>query len=226
VRYKNEAVHSPENSKRGAKQGPEPKLPGARVPFPATLGSIGGATEADLRRAGQEKQVQEAIGHFTRYLRSERECYYADGRPLGREWRDMVEGFFAEPLLDSVRVLELKGQRVSNPWFYPLAKERGIKHLPDLTHKATVTFLDVVVFNGDFSARDLFHGLVHAAQVKVMGVNEFTDLFVRGFLKARSYFLVPLKAHAFAMDAKFAANPSQRFSVEEEIRHWWCEGKY
>jgi hypothetical protein len=221
VRYKNEAIHSPGSSKHNLDQ----KTPSEKLKFPATLASMG-ADEAAFRHAGREKQVQEAIEHFTRYLRSERECYYTDGGPLPKEWREMVEGFFAEPLLDQVRVLELKDQRVTNPWFYPLAKERGIKHLPDLTHKATVTFLDVVVFNGNFSARDLFHGLVHAAQVSVMGVGEFTDLFVRGFLKARSYFLVPLKAHAFALDARFAANPRQRFSVEAEIRQWQQEGKY
>jgi hypothetical protein len=49
---------------------------------------------------------------------------------------------------------------------------------------------------------------------------------VRGFLKSRSYFLVPLKAHAFGLDARFAANPGVRFSVEDEIRNWWRSGKY
>jgi hypothetical protein len=75
-------------------------------------------------------------------------------------------------------------------------------------------------------SRDLFHGLVHAAQLRVLGVAEFTELFVRGFLRARSYFLVPMKAHAFALDARFAANPVVRFSVEDEIHDWWRGGRY
>jgi hypothetical protein len=107
-----------------------------------------------------------------------------------------------------------------------MAKARGIRHLPDLAHKASVTFLDVVVFNGSFSERDLFHGLVHAAQIELLGLNAFGEMFVRGFLKSRSYFLVPLKAHAFGLDARFAANPGVRFSVEDEIRDWWRSGKY
>jgi len=75
----------------------------------------------------------------------------------------------------------------------PSGKEKGVRHLPDITHKAAVTFLDVVVFNGKITGRDLFHGLVHAAQVNALGVTEFTELFVRGFLRSRSYFLVPLR---------------------------------
>ena len=91
---------------------------------------------------------------------------------------------------------------------------------------AVATFLDVSVFNDKITPRDLFHGLVHAAQVQVLGVSEFSNLFVRGFLQARSYFLVPLKAHAFGLDARFAANPGQPFSVEHEIRAWWKAGRY
>jgi hypothetical protein len=57
-------------------------------------------------------------------------------------------------------------------------------------------------------------------------MSEFTELFVRGFLRARSYFLAPMKAHAFALDARFAAQPGVRFWVEREIRQWWQTGKY
>ena len=123
--------------------------------------------------------------------------------------------------------MELTDRRLANPWFYPCAKEKGLRNLPDITHKAVVTFLDVVVFNnGKISGRDLFHGLVHVAQVNVMGLTEFSELFVRGFLRARSYFLAPLKAHAFGLDAKFAAHPGVRFSVEDEVRQWWRAGRY
>ena len=137
-----------------------------------------------------------------------------------------MDGFFEAPMLDRVRVLELADRRVANPWFYPPAREKGVRHLPDIRHKAAVTFLDVVVFNGKIASRDLFHGLVHATQVKVLGIAEFTELFVRGFLRARSYFLVPLKAHAFALDARFASNPLDRFSVEKEIDAWRLDGRY
>ena len=174
----------------------------------------------------QETEIQKAIAWFTSYLFSERESYFAVGQPLRGEWRESMDGFFEAALLDQVRVVELADRRVANPWFYPAAREKGVRHLPDITHKAAVTFLDVVVFNGEITSRDLFHGLVHAAQVKVLGVTEFTELFVRGFLRARSYFLVPLKAQAFGLDAKFAANPGTQFSVEDEIRAWRRDCRY
>jgi hypothetical protein len=173
-----------------------------------------------------ESDIQKAILWFAEYLRAEREEYHATARPLAGEWRDMMEGYFEPALLDQARVLELVDERVANPWFYPKAREKGFQHLPDITHKAAVTFLDVVVFNERIGSRDLFHGLVHAAQLRVLGIVEFTELFVRGFLRARSYFLVPMKAHAFALDARFAANPGVRFSVEDEIRDWWRAGRY
>jgi hypothetical protein len=137
-----------------------------------------------------------------------------------------MAGYFEPALLDQVPVLELADERVANPWFYPKAREKGFHHLPDMTHKAAVTFLDVVVFNQKIGSRDLFHGLVHAAQMRVLGMTEFTQLFVRGFLRAGSYFLVPMKAHAFALDARFAANPGVRFSVEGEIHAWLQAGRY
>ena len=174
----------------------------------------------------QETEIQKAIAWFTSYLMTERESYYPEGHPLPGEWRKSMDGFFETAMLDRVRVLELADRRVANPWFYPAAREKGVRHLPDIRHKAAVTFLDVVVFNGKIASRDLFHGLVHATQVKILGIAEFTELFVRGFLRARSYFLVPLKAHAFALDARFASNPLDRFSVEKEIDSWRLDGRY
>lgn len=186
---------------------------------PATGGPI-------ITQTYKEVEIQKAIGWFATYLNTERENFYPLGYALRSEWRAVVDGYFEPELLNQVRVVELLDRRLENPWFYPQVKAQGIRHLPDMTHKAAVTFLDVIVFNGRIESRDLFHGLVHAAQVKVMGITEFTDLFVRGFLAARSYFLAPLKAHAFGLDARFAANPGVRFSVESEIHDFWRRGKY
>jgi hypothetical protein len=182
--------------------------------------------EAITVQTYEEAEIQKAVGWFTSYLTSERECHYSSGRHLETEWREMMGGYFEPALLDQVRVVELTDRRLENPWFYPCAKEKGTRNLSDMVHKAAVTFLDVVVFNGKISSRDLFHGLVHVAQVHVMGLTEFSELFVRGFLRARSYFLAPLKAHAFALDARFAALPGVRFAVEAEVREWWRDGRY
>ena len=173
-----------------------------------------------------EDEVNKAIEWFTTYLNTQRDEYYQDAQPLSLEHRSAMDKYFEGPLLDRVRIRELVDHRVANPWFYPLARECGLRHLPDITHKAAVTFLDVIVFNEKLATRDLFHGLVYAAQVRVLGRSQFAELFVRGFLQARSYFLVPLKAQAFALDARFATNPDDPFSVEGQIREWRRQGRY
>jgi len=226
VRNKLNDPHPREKEQSSFQENPEENPSLEKNTIPADLdqqAAIGGLIEF---QQCQEGDIHKAIRWFSEYLRSEREEYYAIGEPLVGDWRRLMDGYFEPALLDQVRVLELVDERVANPWFYPKARERGVRHLPDVTHKAAVTFLDVVVFNERIGSRDLFHGLVHAAQMKVLGMSEFTELFVRGFLRARSYFLAPMKAHAFALDARFAAQPGVRFSVEHEIREWWQTGKY
>jgi len=191
--------------------------------MPAGPSAIGGPISLHMLK---EQEIQKAIGWFAQYLSTEREHHHPNGQLLAGEWRKMMDGYFAPALLDQVRIVELTDRRVPNPWFYPYAEHRGVRHLPDMSHKAAATFLDVVVFNGKTNSRDLFHGLVHAVQVELMGLMEFSELFVRGFLSSRSYFLVPMKAHAFGLDARFAAQPGVRFSVEKHVLDWWRDGRY
>ena len=173
-----------------------------------------------------DPMLRDAMAKVALYLQVQRDIYHPIGHPLDEARKDGLRGFFAPALLDRVRIVELKERRVANPWFYPEARAKGIENLPDISHKAAVTFLDVVVFNQEITQRDLFHGLVHAAQFKLLGIEQFTELFVRGFLRARSYFLIPLKAHAFALDTRYYEDPQTPFSVEEEIRRWHEEGRY
>jgi hypothetical protein len=174
----------------------------------------------------RDPQVQDAIAKVSLYLQGQRDHYYPIGLPLNLEWRSKLKGFYSESLLDRVRIVELKDRRVDNPWFYEEARAKGIHNLPDIAHKVAVTFLDVVVFNQKITQRDLFHGLVHVAQVSLLGEERFAELFVTGFLQARSYFLVPLKAHAFALDTRYAEDPETRFSVEDEVLRWDMQDRY
>ena len=175
---------------------------------------------------GKGPQVAEAIARFAGYLQSERDGYYPSGKPLRGDTLKLIEGYFSASVMQKVRVLELLNQRVANPWFYPIAKANGMQHLPDLPHQTAVTFVDVIVFNEKLTTRDLFHGLVQVTQIEMMGLDEFASLFVHSLWRAKSYFLVPLKAHAFSLDAKFATHPLRRFSVEDEVRSWWKTGRY
>src|SRR5437868_6066949 len=86
-------------------------------------------------------------------------------------------------LLQHVRTVELHGRRLPPPPFYLEARSLGIENLPELTHMASLTFVDVIVFNDLIIERTLFHGLVHAVQFHLLGLERYTELFVRAFLR-------------------------------------------
>jgi len=171
-------------------------------------------------------QILQAIVRISDYLREQRQHYFPSGALLSVRHKAMVQPFFSAALLDRIRIVELEGRRISNPPFYPELKALGFVNLPDLPHMASVTFLDVVIFNEAITERALFHGLVHAVQFSILGLDLYSDLFVHGFLRTNAHFTVPLEAHAFALDSKFAENRTQSFSVEEQVRLWIKEGRY
>jgi len=134
--------------------------------------------------------------------------------------------YFSAELLDQIRIVELHGQRVPTPPFYADARARGFDSLPELTHMDSLTFLDIVVFNQAPTDRSMFHALVHAVQFHVLGVERYTELFVRSFIRTRTHFTVPLEAQAFALASKFMRPAPERFSVEERVRQWLSDGRY
>ncbi len=173
-----------------------------------------------------EERITEAISMVADYLHEQREHFRPQGQPLGEDHRRTMTPFFDPALLDEVRIVSLEGRRVSNPPFYAEAKALGLTTLPEFTHMASLAFEDVLVFHGDIAARTLFHALVHAVQFEVLGLERYTEHFVRGFLRTRSHISVPLEAHAFTLESKFAGDPTQPFSVEERVRLWVNQGRY
>jgi hypothetical protein len=172
------------------------------------------------------EQVLQVIASISDYLHQQRNYYYPLGASLSDHHRAMMQPFFPSGLLDRTRIVELSGARIANPPFYSEAKSGGFENLPDVQHMASITFLDVVVFNEKLTERELFHGLVHAVQFNILGVERYCDLFIRGFLRTKAHFTVPLETHAFALDSRFAQDPAQEFSVEGQVRLWMKEGRY
>ena len=128
--------------------------------------------------------------------------------------------YFSATLLDQIRVAELKGARMPAPAFYEKAKALGFDNLPQITHMDSLTFLDVIVFNDSITERALFHGLVHAVQFQVLGLDRYVDLFVRCFANTKFHFTVPLEAHAFSLESRFTPPVAGRFPVEDQVRLW------
>jgi hypothetical protein len=173
-----------------------------------------------------EDRILEAVQLVCSYFRERREHYFPSARPLSNHQKALMWPYFSAALLDRVRIAELEGTRVPNPPFYAEAKALGFVNLPEFTHMHSLTFLDVVVFNEKITERFLFHGLVHAVQFEVLGLERYTDRFVRNFVNSKLHFAVPLEAHAFALESKFAATPAGRFSVEEQVRLWAKQDRY
>jgi len=167
-----------------------------------------------------------AIQHVSTYLRQLREHYFAVARPLSHQHKASMASCFSPALLDQVRIVQLEGQRVPTPSFYAEARALGFSNLPEVTHMDSVTFLDVVVFNETLTERSLFHALVHAVQFQILGVERYTELFVQSFMRTKTYFTVPLEAHAFSLVSKFLRPSPERFSVEDHVRQWVADGRY
>jgi hypothetical protein len=173
-----------------------------------------------------DKQLLQAVEYVSSYLRDQRERYLPSSAPLSEQHRAVMRPYFSADLLDQVKVVELHGARIPNPSFYAEAKALGFVSLPDLTHMNSLTFLDVLVFNEGLSQRPLFHALVHAVQFQVLGLERYTELFVHSFVNTRFHFRVPIEAHAFFLESKFARPAAASFSVEDQVRLWVKQNRY
>lgn len=173
-----------------------------------------------------EARIAEMVAGVMAYFRGEREIYFRASEPLALEWRTAVHGYFSRSLLERVRTVVLKGARIPPPPFYAEAIALSGGNFPDFVHLESVTYQDIIVFHEQIPARTLFHGLVHAAQMDILGFERYTDLYVRGFVKMRSWIAIPLEAQAFQLDTRFAMSPTKVFSVEDEIRSWAEQGQY
>jgi hypothetical protein len=173
-----------------------------------------------------ESQVQHAAKRVADYLSNQRELHLRSAVPLGARQKEVLSSFFSSTLLDRIRTVELNGRRLPPPPFYQEARALGLDNLPPLSHMASLTFVDVIVFHDLMIERSLFHGLVHAVQFQVLGLERYAELYVRAFLRTNAHFTVPLESQAFALESKFAVDSSQAFSVEEQVRLWVRESRY
>jgi hypothetical protein len=170
--------------------------------------------------------LKEAIDTVMAYFREQRNRFYQLGQPLEGQFKESVGPFFSSGLMQRIHLVQLQGERLPNPAFYADARAHGLTNLPEITHMASMTFMDVIVFNDQITAQALFHALVHAVQFHILGPHDYTESYVRSLLQTKSHVMVPLEAHAFSLDAKFAGNPVDAFSVEDEVRSWVQDGRY
>ncbi len=170
-------------------------------------------------------QIAQGVAWVSTYLQEQREYYFPASGPLSSRRKASMWPYFSPALLDQARVVELRGARVAVPEFFAQARALGFEP-PEITHMDSITFLDVIVFNEELSDRALFHALVHSAQIQILGLERYAELWIHGFIRSRTHFTVPLEVHAFSLASKFLHPAAERFSVEDQILSWVEDNRY
>jgi hypothetical protein len=173
-----------------------------------------------------EARVAEIVAGVVKYMRGERALYLRASEPLPAKWRTSVEAYFPSALLDTVRTVVLDGARIPPPPFYAEALALSGGHFPDFVHLPSVTYIDLIVFNEAITPPTLFHALVHAQQIAILGVEQYFALYVRGFVSARSWLRIPLEEQAYKLQERFLTPPAKPFSVQEEVHRWATEHRF
>jgi len=173
-----------------------------------------------------EELVLRVLTRIRGYMREQREEYVSIGKPLDPGHAAVMKSFFSTTFLAGAKVVQLVGRRVAEPSCCLEARAAGFQGLPEFTHLASVTFQDVLVFNDEMTERLLFQALVRRVQIETLGLDRYVELFIRAFLDSRWLFSVPLEAHAFELESRFAADPKKAFSVEDEVRARAGQNRY
>jgi hypothetical protein len=181
-----------------------------------------------LMKEAVPKFGPEQVAHFAKltsaYIRSQREHFYENGEIIDEAHQQTLQAFFPTRLLREVRVA--RNVQVPDPPFYGDLKKTGLSNLPEFSRMAAVTFMDVIAFQGPVNSSTLFHELVHVLQYQYLGVEDFAERYVRGFLCSGSYEGIPLEINAYGLQARFDANGLQPFSVEAEVERWAREQRF
>lgn len=172
------------------------------------------------------EQISELSSLVAQYITNQRNKYAFASSPLNKQQRAAMAGFFTPEVLDQTRLVVLQEVRVANPEFYPALKTMGFDNLPDQSSMSAITFWDTVVSHQSFTDDLLFHELVHAEQYRQLGLNNFSYLYVRGFLCGGGYYAIPLEQNAYVLGARYERAPKTHFSVAEEVSRWIVEDRF
>jgi hypothetical protein len=156
------------------------------------------------------------------YIHAQRATYAPLAAPLA--FSELWSRFFPARDLERIRILQPGQERVVNPPFYADLEKMGFTGLPDFRTMAAITFDDVVVFHDALTPQLIFHEMVHVVQYRLLGVEEFARLYVRGYLHG-GYSGTPLEICAYELDGRFIMG-SVGFDVEAEVKSWIETGQF
>jgi hypothetical protein len=175
-----------------------------------------------------ETEIVALVTEAASWVDQMREQYRPLATLLDQPQKVKMRPFFPEELLERVRLADLSetGDRLPYPPFYARVRAGGSRVVPDAAHLTSIPFIDVVAFGQKPTDRTLFHALVHVTQFRILGVERFMELYARGLNKKGSYVLISLVEQAYRLDSRFTNDPSDIFSVTEQVQHWAQSGRY
>ena len=172
-------------------------------------------------------EFEAVIQEVADYVRSTHDRLYPRAAPLSDEQLRTYRPYLPPALLKKIRTLEPGGSPpLANPPFVHRARARGFVHMPDFLHLNEVTLDDLIVFQQEPTPRTFFHGLAHVAQYAALGVESYVRLYLEAFRRTGLHVTVPLEAHAYELDRRFAETPERPFSLMDEVRAWAEAGRY
>jgi len=157
-----------------------------------------------------------------RWVRDQRSQHRPLGRALSVNEKTRLAPFFEERILDEARLRHVPV--IQNPPFYAALSAPGVPIPLDFTLMSGITFDDTILLSEQCPVETasqlglLFHELVHVVQFKRAGIEGFVERYVLGWAENDfTYERIPLEAQAYALGARFSADPSSGFSVHAEV---------
>ena len=95
----------------------------------------------------EDEQVESFIQQVAAYIGGQRETYRRKAVALSQNQRAAMHPFFPASTLESVRIVVLAGERVSNPHFYGELLKMGFEasSLPNFADMAAITYIDTIL---------------------------------------------------------------------------------
>ena len=152
------------------------------------------------------------------YISAQRDDLEKTGTAISGHLRARLNDYFRPVDLDRVRIVERDPLPIPALPFSDTARRLGLD-LPDVSLVAAITFDHIIASRRPLTSALLFHELVHAVQLRLLGVSAFARLYVRGLLLAGRYDGIPLERCAVELDYRFKTERSP-FEVERQVEEW------
>jgi hypothetical protein len=141
---------------------------------------------------------------------------------MPKDLQRSMRAFFPASVLAETRIVRAT---MPEPILYPLVKLFGIKGILEMSSIGAITLVDVVAYPEELGRSTLFHELVHVVQYRVLGLQQFAQLYVTGFLEGGGYERILLERQAYELGARFDRRPEDKFSVEDDVIRRRADGQ-